>query len=115
MPALLRQDIGMFERDRLGTITKWKCGCFAEDALGDRWLFECNGFICGYAGDLDPVQGCDMVAGGFDYLLKVRTADMDSYRRILEQLAALSGVEQTHTYVVMEEVKSTRSVPLDDR
>ena len=30
--------IRVFERERLGTITKWKCGCFAEDALGDWWL-----------------------------------------------------------------------------
>ena len=64
---------------------------------------------------LEPVQECHMVAGGFDYLLKVRTADMAAYRRFLEQLAALAGVEQTHTYVVMEEVKSTRAIPIDAR
>ena len=63
---------------------------------------------------LDPVQECHMVAGGFDYLLKVRTADMTAYRRFLEDLAALAGVEQTHTYVVMEEVKSTRAVPIEE-
>jgi Lrp/AsnC family transcriptional regulator, leucine-responsive regulatory protein len=66
-------------------------------------------------GGLDPVQECHMVAGGFDYLLKVRTNDMTSYRRFLEDLAALEGVQQTHTYVVMEEVKSTRAVPIDER
>ncbi|MBS0396137.1 MAG: Lrp/AsnC ligand binding domain-containing protein [Proteobacteria bacterium] len=65
--------------------------------------------------ELAPVQECHMVAGGFDYLLKVRTADMAAYRRFLEDLAALAGVEQTHTYVVMEEVKSTRALPLEDR
>jgi Lrp/AsnC family transcriptional regulator, leucine-responsive regulatory protein len=64
---------------------------------------------------LTPVQECHMVAGGFDYLLKVRTADMAAYRGFLEELAALAGVEQTHTYVVMEEVKSTRAVPIDER
>lgn len=63
---------------------------------------------------LDPVQECHMVAGGFDYLLKVRTADMAAYRRFLEDLAAIAGVEQTHTYVVMEEVKSTRAVAIGD-
>jgi len=64
---------------------------------------------------LDPVQECHMVAGGFDYLLKVRTADMAAYRRFLEDLAALPGVQQTHTYVVMEEVKSSRAIAIDDR
>jgi Lrp/AsnC family transcriptional regulator, leucine-responsive regulatory protein len=73
-----------------------------------------NRFRDGVVG-LEPVQECHMVAGGFDYLLKVRTADMAAYRRFLEQLAALAGVEQTHTYVVMEEVKSTRTVPIDER
>jgi Lrp/AsnC family transcriptional regulator, leucine-responsive regulatory protein len=63
---------------------------------------------------LDPVQECHMVAGGFDYLLKVRIADMATYRRFLEDLAALPGIEQTHTYVVMEEVKSSRAIPIAD-
>lgn len=63
---------------------------------------------------LEPVQECHMVAGGFDYLLKVRVADMAAYRGFLEQLAAIPGVQQTHTYVVMEEVKSTRAIPLGD-
>jgi len=73
-----------------------------------------NRFRDGVIG-LTPVQECHMVAGGFDYLLKVRTADMVAYRRFLEDLAALAGIEQTHTYVVMEEVKSTRAIPVDER
>ena len=73
-----------------------------------------NRFRDGVIG-LDPVQECHMVAGGFDYLLKVRAADMGSYRRFLEELAGIEGIEQTHTYVVMEEVKSTRAIPIDER
>ena len=73
-----------------------------------------NRFRDGVIG-LDPVQECHMVAGGFDYLLKVRTGDMAAYRRFLEELAALAGVHQTHTYVVMEEVKSTRAITIDER
>jgi Lrp/AsnC family leucine-responsive transcriptional regulator len=56
----------------------------------------------------DEVMECHMVAGGFDYLLKVRVTDMESYRRFLgDRIAAVRGVQQTHTYFVMEEVKST--------
>jgi len=63
--------------------------------------------------ELEEVQECHMVAGGFDYLVKLRVADMEAYRRILgERLTALPGVEQTHTYFVMEEVKSTHAVAL---
>jgi Lrp/AsnC family transcriptional regulator, leucine-responsive regulatory protein len=57
---------------------------------------------------LDEVVECHMVAGGFDYLLKIRVRDMNAYRKFLgTQLASLPGIAQTHTYVVMEEVKST--------
>jgi Lrp/AsnC family transcriptional regulator, leucine-responsive regulatory protein len=59
----------------------------------------------------DEVMECHMVAGGFDYLLKVRVRDMDSYRRFLgDRIAAVRGVQQTHTYFVMEEVKSTHRI-----
>ena len=52
-----------------------------------------------------------MVAGGFDYLLKIRCKDMTTYRRILgEDLTALPGVLQTHTYVVMESVKDSTAL-----
>jgi hypothetical protein len=48
------------------------------------------------------------------YLLKVRTADMQSYRRFLgEQLADIPNVRETHTYVVMQEVKSELAIPLE--
>ena len=56
--------------------------------------------------DVPEIEECHMVAGGFDYLIKVRSPDMDAYRRILgEKIATIPGVLQTHTYVVMEQVK----------
>jgi Lrp/AsnC family transcriptional regulator, leucine-responsive regulatory protein len=49
---------------------------------------------------------CRMVAGGFDFLVEARAADMTAYRRFLgEILLALPGVRETRTYAVMEEVK----------
>jgi Lrp/AsnC family leucine-responsive transcriptional regulator len=59
----------------------------------------------------DEVMECHMVAGGFDYLLKVRVVDMESYRRFLgDRIASVRGVQTTHTYFVMEEVKSTHTI-----
>ena len=56
---------------------------------------------------------CHMVAGGFDYLLKVRVRDMTAYRHFLgETLTSIGGISQTHTYVVMEEVKSDGLLPV---
>ena len=54
-----------------------------------------------------------MVAGGFDYLVKTRVADMAAYRHFLgEVLLGLPGVTETRTYAVMEEVKTEGALPL---
>lgn len=59
------------------------------------------------------IQSCHMVAGGFDYLLKVRTADIKGYRETLGAvISKLPHVLQTHTYVVMEEVKDDLNLPV---
>ena len=56
---------------------------------------------------------CHLVAGGFDYLLKIRTADMNSYRAFSgEVLWQLPGIRETRTYAVMEEVKHSTLLPL---
>ena len=57
---------------------------------------------------LDEIQECHLVSGDFDYLLKTRVADMAAYRKLLgTTLLRLPGVNDTRTYVVMEEVKQT--------
>ena len=59
------------------------------------------------------VLECHMVAGGFDYLLKTRLADMAAYRRFLgDVLLSFPGVRETRTYAVMEEVKEAGPLPL---
>ena len=51
------------------------------------------------------IMECHMVAGGFDYLLKARVADMAAYRLFLAKaLGELPGIRETHTYAVMEEI-----------
>ncbi len=51
---------------------------------------------------------CHLVAGGFDYLIKTRVADMQAYREFVGSVIwALPGVRETRTYAVMEEVKHT--------
>jgi len=53
------------------------------------------------------IMECHMVAGGFDYLLKTRMADMAAYRHFAGTvLWQLPGVRETRTYAVMEEVKT---------
>ena len=59
------------------------------------------------------IMECHMVAGGFDYLLKTRMADMNAYRAFAGTvLWQLPGVRETRTYAVMEEVKCTKRLAL---
>jgi Lrp/AsnC family leucine-responsive transcriptional regulator len=56
---------------------------------------------------------CHLVAGGFDYLLKTRVADMVAYREFIGTVIwTLPGVRETRTYAVMEEVKNTTAIAL---
>jgi len=61
----------------------------------------------------DEIMECHMVAGGFDYLLKTRMADMAAYRAFAGTvLWQLPGVRETRTYAVMEEVKNSTHLAL---
>lgn len=62
---------------------------------------------------IPEIQECHMVAGGFDYLLKVRVPDMNAYRIFLgEVLAQVPGIRETHSYSVMEEIKDSGAISL---
>ncbi len=52
------------------------------------------------------IEACHMMAANFDYLLKVRSVNMNDFRRILaEKISCLPHVKQTSTFIVMESVK----------
>ena len=56
---------------------------------------------------------CHLVAGGFDYLLKTRVADMQAYREFIGSVIwTLPGVRETRTYAVMEEVKNVTALAI---
>lgn len=66
-----------------------------------------------HACSLDEVQECYLVSGNFDYLIKARVADMAAYRLFLgETLLSLPGVQESTSYVVMEQVKETLALPI---
>jgi Lrp/AsnC family transcriptional regulator, leucine-responsive regulatory protein len=55
---------------------------------------------------IGEVEQCHMIAGAFDYLLKVRTGSMSDYRAVLaEKVSTLPHVAATSTYVAMQAVK----------
>jgi Lrp/AsnC family leucine-responsive transcriptional regulator len=78
---------------------------FAEVKLSDtreNALGEFNAAVR----KIKEVEECHMIAGSFDYLLKVRTADIKKYRQVLgERISSLPHVASTSTFVVMQSVK----------
>jgi Lrp/AsnC family leucine-responsive transcriptional regulator len=55
---------------------------------------------------IPEIEECHMIAGNFDYLLKVRTASIARYRAVLgEKISRLPHVASTSSFVAMETVK----------
>lgn len=85
---------------------------FIEVSL-DRTTDDAFSAFAAHVQKLPDVLECHMVAGGFDYLLKVRVADMVAYRAFLgDTLTAMPGIRETRTYAVLEEVKVTTALPV---
>ncbi|SDW30853.1 Lrp/AsnC family transcriptional regulator [Marinobacter mobilis] len=78
---------------------------FAQVTLNDTSSKTLEAFNSA-VNQIAAVEQCHMIAGNFDYVLKVRTRNMEEYRQVLgEQISALPHVLQTSTFVVMENVK----------
>ncbi|EDZ42637.1 MAG: winged helix-turn-helix transcriptional regulator [Rhodobacteraceae bacterium] len=59
---------------------------------------------------IPEIEQAHLIAGNFDYLLKVRVSDMSSYRQVLaEKLSTLPHISNTSTYVAMQAVKEDSS------
>ncbi len=59
---------------------------------------------------------CHMVSGGFDFLIKLRSAGMEEFRRIAGQILwQLPGVKETRSYPVMQVVKDSSKIRIKSR
>lgn len=57
---------------------------------------------------IPEIEQVHLMAANFDYLLKVRTQDMNDYRIVMaEKISTLPHVSSTSTYVAMQAVKET--------
>jgi Lrp/AsnC family leucine-responsive transcriptional regulator len=78
---------------------------FTEVKLSDTREQALDEFNAGVR-RIPEVEECHMIAGSYDYLLKVRTADIRRYRIVLgEKISSLPHVANTSTFVAMETVK----------
>ena len=78
----------------------------------DRSTPESFGAFEGAVMEMKEVLDCNLVAGDFDYLLKIRVRDMADFNKLHgHKLIALPGVRQTRTFFVMKEVKENARLP----
>ena len=85
---------------------------FVEVRLSDTTETALSAFNTAVSA-VPEVEECHMIAGAFDYLLKVRTTDIRSYREVLGvKISALPYVANTSTHVSMQAVKEATSPSL---
>ena len=99
--GFIRAYTAVIDRERMGEGHI----AFVQVTLSDTRSAALEGFNKA-ALAVPEVDQCHMIAGSFDYLLKVRTRDIAAYRRVLgEKISSLPHVSHTSTFVVMETVK----------
>jgi Lrp/AsnC family leucine-responsive transcriptional regulator len=63
---------------------------------------------------INAVQECLLLAGEFDFWLKIRVKDVQSFNRLhASTLLKLPGVRQLRTFFVLDEIKSGQELPLE--
>ncbi len=61
------------------------------------------------------IQECHLVSGDFDYLLKIRIADMAAYRALLGEIVRdLPGVRDSRSLVAMETIKESGEIAVPE-
>lgn len=97
--------VALVDQKKLGT----RHVAFVQVSLSDTRTRALNAFNEAVR-QIPEVEQCHMTAANFDYLLKIRTSDMESYRAVLgEKISNLPYVTQTSTFVAMEDVKDIES------
>lgn len=77
---------------------------FVEMKLTDTKLSALEAFSEA-AREIPEIEQMHLIAGPFDYLIKVRTADINAFRLVLgEKLSALPFVAHSSTFVAMSTV-----------
>lgn len=78
---------------------------FVEVRLSDTREAALQAFNAA-VGVVSEIEECHMIAGAFDYLLKVRTVDIKAYRAVLgEVISNLPHVASSSTHVSMDAIK----------
>lgn len=96
-PQLMQAGMMVYVEIKLEYDSKTIFEQFRKEALRIPFLLECH-----------------LLSGDFDYLMKIRVADMSAYRKLLgEILRDLPGVRDTRSYIVMEIIKESTALTTD--
>jgi Lrp/AsnC family leucine-responsive transcriptional regulator len=58
------------------------------------------------------ITECNYMAGDYDYLIKIVTANTSSLERVLNDIKCVPGVSKTRTSIVLSSIKQEYSTPL---
>lgn len=62
---------------------------------------------------LREVTECYLIAGGYDYLLKIVTSSLDAYQDFqMKSLTTMPGIRNVFTEIPLKNLKSTTEIPL---
>lgn len=62
---------------------------------------------------IPEIVECHMISGGFDFVVKIRCANMDEFRKISGNILwQLPGIKETRSYPVMEVIKESMQFKL---
>jgi len=88
--------------------------CFTQVTLAHHHP-ECVGQFCEQVQDLPEVLECHHLTGEFDYLLKVVVTNHQHLQRFLtEKITQIPGVDKVRTNIVLNEIKASTSLPLNE-
>ncbi len=88
--------------------------CFTQVTLAHHHP-ECVGQFCEQVKELPEILECHHLTGEFDYLLKVVVSNHQHLQKFLsEKITQIPGVEKVRTNIVLNEIKVSTSLPLDE-
>ena len=105
----IRQYVAILDQEKMG----FDMTCFVNVSLRMHGPNELSGFRAS-VNELPEVLDCYHVTGEFDYLLKVIVRNRKELQRFVERkLTPIPGVARIYTSLVLEEIKSSTSLPLE--
>ena len=64
---------------------------------------------------IPEIESCLLIAGSFDYILKVRTRDISHFRTLLgDRIGRLPNIMQTPSFAVMETIKESTHIKMQE-